>query len=314
MNRFTALFAPAMMLAMAPFAASADSWSLSADESKLAFGSIKKDKIGEVHHFKSISGGVSADGAVKIEVDLSSVETWIDIRNERMGTQVFSGMPPATLTANVDLAALEALSVGGTMTDDVSGVLSLGGASVELEVAIFAARLSADKAIITTDEMIFVQMEELGVNDGITKLMEIAKLPSITRTTPVTMRLVFARDAEKAEAPTTTTEVAAAPAPSGDAAAGKKVFKKCKACHEITKPKNKVGPHLVDVIDRPIGSIEGFKYSKPMAALEGNWTVEELTAFLTKPRKYLKGTKMSFAGLKKAKDIENLLAYMRNPE
>ncbi|MGB1213060.1 MAG: c-type cytochrome [Pikeienuella sp.] len=314
MNRFTALFAPAMMLAMAPFAASADSWSLSADESKLAFGSIKKDKIGEVHHFKSISGGVSADGAVKIEVDLSSAETWIDIRNERMGTQVFSGMPPATLTANVDLAALEALSVGGTMTDDVSGVLSLGGASVELEVAIFAARLSADKAIITTDEMIFVQMEELGVNDGITKLMEIAKLPSITRTTPVTMRLVFARDAEKAEAPTTTTEVAAAPAPSGDAAAGKKVFKKCKACHEITKPKNKVGPHLVDVIDRPIGSIEGFKYSKPMAALEGNWTVEELTAFLTKPRKYLKGTKMSFAGLKKAKDIANLLAYMRNPE
>ena len=121
MRRIAAILA----FSLTPFIAQADSWSVSADESKIAFASIKKDKVGEVHHFKTISGGVSADGAAKIEIDLASVETWIDIRNERMGEHVFNGMGPATLTANVDMAALEALPVGGTTSDEVSGVLSI---------------------------------------------------------------------------------------------------------------------------------------------------------------------------------------------
>lgn len=311
MRRLAAILA----LSLTPFAAFADghasSWTLSADESKIAFGSVKKDTVGEVHHFTALSGGVSADGAVRIEIDLSSVETWIDIRNERMGEHVFKDMGPATLTADVDMATLSALPVGGSTTDDVSGVLTLGGATLELDVAIFAARIAEDKALITTDEMIMVQTEELGVNDGVSKLMEIAKLPSITRAVPVTFRLVMTKDAANAAAPAAT-EVAAA-APAGDAKAGKKVFKKCKACHEAAREKNKVGPHLVNVMDRPIASIDGFKYSKAMAALDGSWTVEEMTAFLTKPRKYVKGTKMSFAGLRKAEDIENLIAYLRDP-
>ena len=309
MRRIAAILA----FSLTPFLAQADSWTLSADESKVAFGSIKKDKVGEIHHFKTISGGVSADGAAKIEIDLASVETWIDIRNERMGEHVFNGMGPATLTANVDMAALEALPVGGTTSDEVSGVLSIGGANVELEVAIFAARIAEDKALITTDEMVMVQTEELGVNDGITKLMEIAKLPSITRSVPVTFRLVMTRNTEDAAAPAPT-EVAAAPAITGDPKAGKKVFKKCKACHAADKPKNKVGPHLVGVMGRPIASVEGFKYSKPMAALGGEWTVETMTEFLRKPRGYVKGTKMSFAGLRKDADIENVIAYLRSVE
>ena len=309
MRRIAAILA----LSLTPFLAQADSWTLSADESKVAFGSVKKDKVGEVHHFKTISGGVGADGAAKIEIDLTSVETWIDIRNERMGEHVFKGMGAATLTANVDIAALEALPVGGTTSDEVSGVLTVGGSSVELEVAIFAARIGEDKALITTDEMVMVQTEEMGINDGITKLMEIAKLPSITRSVPVTFRLVMTRDAEKAAAPAAT-EVAAAPAATGDAKAGKKVFKKCKACHVADKPKNKVGPHLVNVMGRAVASVEGFKYSKPMAALGGDWTVERMTEFLRKPRKFVKGTKMSFGGLRKDADIENVIAYLRSYE
>jgi cytochrome c2 len=302
-----------LTLALTPFIALADSWSLSPDESKIAFGSIKKDQVGEVHHFKSISGSVSTDGAAKIEIDLTSVETWIDIRNERMIANVFNGMGPATLTANVDMAALEALPVGGTTSDEVSSVLTLGGASVDLEVAIFVARIAEDKALITTDEMVMVQTEELGVNDGITELMEIAKLPSITRAVPVTFRLVMTRDAEEAAAPTVT-EVAAAPAATGDAKAGKKVFNKCKACHAADKPKNKVGPHLVGIMDRAVGSVDGFRYSNEMAALGGDWTTERMTEFLRKPRKYVKGTKMSFAGLRKGADIENIIAYLRSVE
>ena len=102
-----------------------------------------------------------------------------------------------------------------------------------------------------------------------------------------------------------------APAQAGDAAAGEKVFKKCKACHYVDRKKNKSGPHLVNVVGRAAGVVEGFKYSKAMAGSGLVWNETTLTGFLAKPKKYLKGTKMSFAGLKKESDIANVIAYLR---
>lgn len=100
----------------------------------------------------------------------------------------------------------------------------------------------------------------------------------------------------------------------GDADKGAKVFKKCKACHAVgADAKNKVGPVLNGVIGRDAGVYPDFKYSKAMiAATEDGlvWDEENLTAFLTKPKAFLKGTKMGFAGLKKESDIENILAYL----
>ena len=92
--------------------------------------------------------------------------------------------------------------------------------------------------------------------------------------------------------------------------AGLKVFKKCKACHTLAEGKHKVGPSLAGIIGAKAGAIEGYKYSKVMGGSDIVWTVENLTAFLTKPKKFMKGTKMAFNGLKKPKDIENLLAYI----
>ncbi|MGB2295286.1 MAG: c-type cytochrome [Candidatus Puniceispirillum sp.] len=105
--------------------------------------------------------------------------------------------------------------------------------------------------------------------------------------------------------------IGAAPAMAGDAASGEKVFKRCKACHYADKEKNKTGPHLVNVIDRKAGSIEGYKYSKAMAASGLVWDEATLTAYLKAPKKFLKGTKMAFAGLKKDDDIKNLIAYLK---
>ncbi|NIZ59777.1 MFS transporter [Sedimentitalea sp. CY04] len=102
------------------------------------------------------------------------------------------------------------------------------------------------------------------------------------------------------------------------AAAGAKVFKKCKACHQIGEgAKNKSGPLLTGIVNGEAGAVEGFKYSKPMKkAAEGGlvWTEAELAAFLAKPRAYLKGTKMSFAGLKKEADQKALIEYLRSFE
>lgn len=104
----------------------------------------------------------------------------------------------------------------------------------------------------------------------------------------------------------------------GDAEAGEKVFRKCKACHQVGEgAKNRVGPVLNGVVGQPAGAVEDFKYSKVMQerAAEGLvWTNEEMTAFLASPKKYMKGTKMSFAGLRKDDDIEDVIAYLASFE
>lgn len=102
----------------------------------------------------------------------------------------------------------------------------------------------------------------------------------------------------------------------GDAVAGAKVFKKCAACHTATEEKNKVGPHLVGIVDRPMASIADYKYSKAMtehAAEVPAWTVEALAAYLKDPKGVVKGTKMAFAGLKKDDEVANVIAYLKAP-
>ena len=104
-------------------------------------------------------------------------------------------------------------------------------------------------------------------------------------------------------------------AQEGDVAAGKGVYKKCAACHFYNKEKNRVGPHLVGILDRKAGVVEKFKYSKALMARaeEGAvWDAEALDGFLTKPKKWLKGTKMSFAGLKKERDRTAIIEFLKS--
>ena len=100
---------------------------------------------------------------------------------------------------------------------------------------------------------------------------------------------------------------------AGDAAKGEKVFKKCKACHVVDKEKNKTGPHLVGLFGREAGSVKSFKrYSKAIKGSGIVWTAETLDGYLENPKKYLKGGKMAFAGLKKEKDRQNVIAYLES--
>ena len=96
---------------------------------------------------------------------------------------------------------------------------------------------------------------------------------------------------------------------SADAAAGEKVFGKCKSCHKIDGS-DSTGPHLNGVVGRPVASVEGFAYSDGMKAHGGNWDPEALETFLTNPKGVVKGTKMTFAGLPKVEDRANLIAYL----
>lgn len=99
---------------------------------------------------------------------------------------------------------------------------------------------------------------------------------------------------------------------SADPSAGEGVVKKCTSCHNLGKGEpNKIGPHLWDIVNRPIGSDPDFAYSSAMKGHGGNWDYEALYAFLKAPKEYVPGTKMSFAGLSKQEDRVNLIAYLR---
>ncbi len=97
----------------------------------------------------------------------------------------------------------------------------------------------------------------------------------------------------------------------GDVATGEKVFKKCAACHSIVKGgKNNIGPALYNVVGRDVGAVGDYKYSKALAAYGKAWTFEELNGYLIKPAKWIKGTKMAFAGLRKEKDRASVILYL----
>ena len=121
-------------------------------------------------------------------------------------------------------------------------------------------------------------------------------------------------------ASTTSAETSSVSSDSGDimalfasatAAEGAKVFKKCAACHSIAENgANKIGPALWGVLGRTSGSLPDYKYSKAMSAYGKNWSFEEMNGFLIKPKEWIKGTKMAFAGLKNAKERAAVILYM----
>ena len=121
-------------------------------------------------------------------------------------------------------------------------------------------------------------------------------------------------------ASTTSAETASGDSEVGDimalfasvsASEGAKIFKKCSACHSISQGgANKIGPALWGVLGRKAGSVSDYKYSKAMASYDKPWSFKEMNGFLIKPKDWIKGTKMSFAGLKNAKDRAAVILYM----
>jgi cytochrome c len=102
------------------------------------------------------------------------------------------------------------------------------------------------------------------------------------------------------------------PALAADAAKGEKVFKKCMACHAVSGPTNKIGPHLVGIVNRPVAAAEGFTYSDAMKEYASGkvWDETALNSYLENPKAVVPKTKMAFAGLKKPEDRADLIAFL----
>ena len=185
----TTLACAAALLTSAAFADGHGTWT--STEAAVAFGSIKKDTVGEIHHFTNVKGEVTEDGQLTITIDLASAETNIDIRNERMQEHVFAGMPNAVFSGSVDMSEVENLAVGETTLAYVEGDLSLGPVDAFVDTDMLVARLAEDKVLVTTSDFIIVSTADLGIDAGVDKLMELANLPGITRVTPVSIRMIL---------------------------------------------------------------------------------------------------------------------------
>gem|GEM_PF-343498 len=289
-------------------------WVLSANESKVAYLSIKKETVGELNHFSGLSGGIAEDGKVLVDIDLSTVETYIDIRNQRMAKHVFGDHTKATLQAALNMGAVNQLALGATMVMDVEGELSLMGKQIPVEVSILAARLSDTRILLATDEMITVSTKDLGVDKGVSTLMEIAKLPSITRTVPVTLRMVFEKQggATVKKAAVQSLKASAKSGNKAEIAAGKKIYRQCQGCHNAKSPEHSIGPHLVGVINRKAGAVEGFAFSEATKASGLTWDEENLAAFLTDPAGTIPNNTMPYAGIKDQVQVKSLIAYLKS--
>ncbi len=180
----------AMMLTSA--SALAD-WTLNGDASSLNFVSVKKSAIAEVHHFSQLSGSLSSEGSATLEIALASVETMIPIRNERMNQYLFEtdAFPVATVSVDVDTAALEAMPVGVMASQSLNVTLSLHGKSKAYPVKVAVTKLSDNRLQVSNLAPVIVNAADFDLLAGIDKLKELAALPSISTAVPVTFQLVF---------------------------------------------------------------------------------------------------------------------------
>lgn len=172
-------------------------WTLSPDSS-VKFLSTKNTNITEVHEFTQVSGSVSDKGNAEISIDLTSVETGIGIRNERMQSMLFNVSDYATATVSADLpeTMMLALKNGETATSLLPLTLELHGEKKDIEADVLATAAADGHVIVTTQSPVLVNAGEFKLAKGVEALREVAGLDRISTTVPVTFTLLFTESPE----------------------------------------------------------------------------------------------------------------------
>lgn len=191
----TAALAACSQTAAEPPALTEGSWALNSDASELSYVTIKAGEIAETNSFEKLSGSVAADGSASVEIDLASVETNVDIRNERMRDILFdvANNPTATVTATIDPSAFQSLGLGASTELELDGSLALKGVEAPFKAQVTVTRVDADKVLVVSDAPVIVNAGQFELGEGLAKLQELAALPSITPVTPVSFALTFER-------------------------------------------------------------------------------------------------------------------------
>ena len=178
------------LLALSP--AYAD-WAVDNDQSRIAFVSTKAGNVAEVHRFRSLSGSLKEDGTFMVDIALDSLDTGIEIRDERMRELLFQTerYPRARLSAQLDMQQLKAIGPGKQGTVTAEAELNLHGQRATLTIDAAVAHLEDGSLLVGSKEPLVVTASQFELVAGIERLREIAGLPSISPAVPVTFRLTL---------------------------------------------------------------------------------------------------------------------------
>ncbi|MBV1915169.1 MAG: YceI family protein [Pseudomonadales bacterium] len=170
-------------------------WNLVNSQSSLNFVSVKKSKVGEVHRFSQLSGTIKDSGQSNVKIDLSSVETNIAIRNERMISMLFDTVtfPDAMISGKIPLSQVAQLEAGDTFVSTLKLSLSLHGNTRELSSRANITKLTDNRILVTSVAPIIIKAEDYTLAEGVEALRAVAKLTSISTAVPVTFSLLFSK-------------------------------------------------------------------------------------------------------------------------
>lgn len=172
-------------------------WSLDNSASHLSFVTTKAGQVVEAHRFDTLEGTVGADGKASFGIDLASVKTNVDIRDQRMRDILFETgrFAKATVSTQIDPATVDKLAIGEQAEVPVQATINLHGVDAPVETSVIVTRIAADKVEVETKEPIIVDATSFGLEGGLAKLQDLAGLPGITAQVPVTFSLVFDKKA-----------------------------------------------------------------------------------------------------------------------
>ena len=183
-----------LILCLCLFAGPAFAWQLQPDASALNFVSVKKDSVGEVHRFRKFQVAVAADGAATLTIDLASVDTAIEVRDQRMRDMLFevAKFPTATFRTRVDLQIVDTLKCGEQAVLPLKGELTLHGSTRPVATDAVVTRLASGNISVISRQPLIVTADSFAMITGVQQLAAVAGLPSISTAVPVTFALVFA--------------------------------------------------------------------------------------------------------------------------
>lgn len=175
-------------------------WQLEPDESSLSFISIKAGSVAETHRFTELSGEVGKEGNAMIRVAADSIDTGIDIRDQRMRSLLLETVqfPELTITARIDPDQLERIKPGQAATMETEVQLQVRQQNLVMTIPLLVTRLDEQRLMVSTRQAVVVNAGQLNLLDGIEQLRKIAGLPSITPAVPVNFVLSFVRTATTA--------------------------------------------------------------------------------------------------------------------
>lgn len=182
-----------MFLALLVSGPTAADWTLDPAASYLGFGSVKNDLIAENHSFGTLTGAVTSQGNAVVTIDLTSVETNIPIRNERIMQMLFhtDKFPLATVATSLNPQQFVALAVGGHVFQDLDVTINLHGNTLEKTIPVKVVRSGEGSYDVSSTGPIFIHASQFALSDGVEALRKIAGLVSIDLMVPVTVDLRF---------------------------------------------------------------------------------------------------------------------------